>query len=177
MVKRSFVIALSFAIICVTASILAPNNAQASAIGHSRNLGLGMIFGSPTGFDLKYFTTPTSALEGALGLGFFGGHGMNFHLDYKITLATILRAPELELPFYLGIGGKMLVWFDDHDHHYWGSDDYNSHLGLGVRVPFGAAFQFNAIPVDIFVELAPGIAFLPGIGGFLDGGLGVRYFF
>jgi len=48
---------------------------------------------------------------------------------------------------------------------------------LGIRVPFGLAYQFEGSPVDIFAELVPVLSLLPDLGFYFGGGIGVRYFF
>ena len=34
---------------------------------------------------------------------------------------------------------------------------YGGHVGVGVRVPVGIAFNLNKLPLDVFLELAPGL--------------------
>ena len=41
----------------------------------------------------------------------------------------------------------------------------------------GLAYQFEEAPVDVFAEIAPGLALLPDLGFYIGGGIGARYFF
>jgi hypothetical protein len=48
---------------------------------------------------------------------------------------------------------------------------------VGVRVPVGLSYIFDDAPVDIFVEIAPTIDFVPDVRGEITGGIGIRFWF
>jgi hypothetical protein len=45
---------------------------------------------------------------------------------------------------------------------------------FGFRVPLGISYAVHESPVEVFVEIAPGLGFVPNALAALDGGLGVR---
>ncbi len=155
---------------------LPTSQAEASEIGNSRKFGLGGVLGDPTGITLKYFFTPKHAINAALGVGWWGGQNFHLHCDYNYNF-TLTRAADFDLILWIGAGLKFFVYYHDY-HPYWydNTHDYGR-VGLGLRVPIGLAFHLNRVPLEIFLEIAPGFAFLPWLDAIVDGGIGVRYYF
>jgi hypothetical protein len=87
-----------------------------------------------------------------------------------------VSADAFELPFYVGVGLRFWNFADDR---------YSDGSAIGVRVPFGIAFDFNSVPIDIFLEIVPVLDFFFGYdcngcgnAGFdFDGAIGFRYYF
>jgi len=155
--------------------VVASNTAEASSVGRSKKLGLGIMLGAPSGFSLKYYLGQKSAVDFGAGIGWLGGSGVHIHADY-LWHFMLARPAHFDLPLYVGVGPKLAIWFKD-GRRYWGHKKGDGRVGLGVRVPIGLAFNLHKAPVDIFVEAVPGLGILPGIGMFVDGSVGVRYYF
>jgi Protein of unknown function (DUF3996) len=153
--------------------IALPSNAQAQEVGNGKNFGLGIALGSPSGLTGKYYLNQKNAIQATLGLGFADGNHLNFSMDYLYHL-NFLQKSDFRLDGYAGIGGFLWSWFDDNEGG--GNDDKDS-LGIGVRVPFGLSFIFAKVPVDIYVEIAPGFSVIGRTGFFISGALGFRYYF
>jgi hypothetical protein len=154
--------------------------ASASPIGTSKRFGIGGMLGQPTGFTLKYFFTKEHALTGAVGLGWWGGPNFHVHVDYGYHF-ELTRQPAFDLKLYVGGGLKFFVFYYRDYRPYWSDDPdryyYDGRAGLGLRFPVGIAFNLNRVPLEIFGELAPGVAFLPWLDFIADGSVGVRYYF
>jgi len=152
--------------------------ARASDIGSGRPFGLGIILGDPTGISGKWYISSEHAIDFGVGAGWMGGHSLHIHADYLFHFMLVNHSA-FDLPLYLGVGPTFAFWYGDYHDRYWGPGDYwgDDRFGLGVRVPFGISFQFNAVPLDLFLEVAPALALLPGIGFFVEGGLGLRFWF
>ena len=142
-------------ILVVTTAILLLGATQARAqedIG--RPFGIGLMLGSPTGLSAKYYMGGPMALQ--MGLGVverWGDDGFHVFADAVFHPAVLARTRSFTLPFYLGIGGRLL----HHDGEYWENgawryDDDDTHLG--VRAPIGLLMDFNRVPFDLFFELA-----------------------
>lgn len=142
--------------------------------------GLGLELGAPAGVNGKYFLTDDRALN--FGLGFLYDHyyfddrdGVHLYLDYMFHPFAITTNPTFQLPFFIGIGGR--IW--DFDDRVGRVDDDG--FAFGVRCPIGIAFDFNRVPLDIFVQLTAVADFLVDYrdnGDFhLEGSFGVRYWF
>ena len=125
-------------------------------------LGLGLIFGEPTGLSAKMWTSEKTALDAAVAWSFAGVGWLHVHADFLIHNYDLISVSKGALPVYFGLGAFV---------------SFASDLGLGARVPFGLAYQFEGAPVDIFAEIVPGLSLLPGIDFYIGGGIGVRYFF
>jgi len=153
-------------------------SARASDIGSGRPFGLGIILGDPSGLSGKWYITSEHAIDFAVGAGWMGGHSLHIHADYLFHFMLTNHAV-FDLPLYIGVGPTFAFWYGPYHDRYWGTSDYwgDTRFGLGVRVPFGISFQFNPVPLDLFLEIAPALGLLPGIGFFVEGGIGLRYWF
>jgi hypothetical protein len=161
---------------CALAALAPP--AHASEVGQTKRFGLGLILGQPTGISVKYYFTPKHALTGGVGVGWWAGQNFHVHVDYGYHF-SLARTADFDLALWVGGGVKFFIYYYNY-HPYWDphwQDHDYGRFGLGLRVPVGLGFHLNRVPLDIFLEIAPGIAFLPWIDGFADGGVGVRYYF
>ena len=145
----------------------------------NKQFGLGLEFGSPTGLTGKYFLdNGSNALQFGLG-GYYGYrdyYGFHLYFDYLWHPVSLVSASAFELPLFVGIGGRL--WQFDHRRD---RDPYDDVTGFGIRIPVGIAFDFNNIPIDIFLQLVPTFDFYRGyrdsFGFWFDGSVGIRYFF
>jgi hypothetical protein len=150
----------------------------------NKTFGLGLELGEPTGLNGKYFLSKSGALD--FGIGWIYGHyyygdGLHIYADYLWHPISLVSASAFELPFY--IGGGLRFW--DFHYCYQGVCDYGG-SALGIRIPIGIAFDFNNVPLDIFIQLVPVIDFVNGnyydryrdrthFG--IDLSVGIRYWF
>jgi hypothetical protein len=129
------------------------------------DLGLGIMFGEPTGISFKGWISERSAIDGGLGWSFVNDGSVHIHADYLYHFYNVFNTPRL--PLYLGVGGRIKLKNNEH----------NTDMRLGVRIPFGISYQFNEVPVDIFLEIAPVLDLNPSTKGSVNGAIGVRYYF
>ena len=164
-------------VLAATLILVNARSASASEVATSKKFGIGGMLGAPTGLSLKYYFTPKHALDFGVGIGFWGGATLYVHGDYKFHI-MLTQHSAFDLPLYIGVGAKLTIWFTDHDHHYWGDTGrHGGYAGFGIRVPVGISFNLNKLPLDVFLEIVPGLGLFPGIGAFVDGAIGVRYYF
>jgi hypothetical protein len=149
---------------------------EATAAGpEGKPFGLGISLGEPAGVNGKLWLDNKSALQFAIGFGYWPYNGFALFADYQYHAAQIMGPPRdsFRLLFYMGLGAKLGFW-DRHanDHEY-------RAVGLGVRVPFGLNFVFLRHPFDLFLEVAPVMAFIaPDPFWFdLDAAIGFRFYF
>ena len=54
-------------------------------------------------------------------------------------------------------------------------------MAFGIRVPIGVAFDFNNVPLDVFIQLTPTLDFFSGYvdnaGFWFDFSVGIRFWF
>jgi hypothetical protein len=145
----------------------------------NKTFGLGLELGAPTGVTGKYFLSSDRALDFGVGdiYNYFDRSGLHIYADYLFHPVSLLATETFELPFYVGIGGR-----------YWRFDDDRpngitySASALGIRVPIGVAFDFNNVPLDIFLQVVPVLDFYSGyvvhdVYLDFDTSLGIRYWF
>lgn len=125
----------------------------------NKKFGLGLEIGEPTGLNGKYFLSDSRALDFGIGWiyhHYYYGDGIHIYADYLFHPVTLVSASAFELPLYVGPG--LRFWdFDYCDRQvcYGGS-------ALGIRVPVGVSFDFNNVPLDIFIQLVPVVDFIRG---------------
>jgi hypothetical protein len=152
------------AALLVVVSVLAFAPRVARAEGGDHAFGLGIELGAPTGLALKYYLGRSSGRGGVVALqaglgeirGWGDGEGVHLHLDVVWHPTVLARTPDFTLPFYVGVGGRLLSWqydycYVDHGVEYCGGD---GDADIGVRVPFGLLMDFHNVPIDVFFELA-----------------------
>lgn len=132
-------------------------------------LGLGLIFGEPTGISAKLYLADDRAIQGAIGASFIA-YGYHVHAEYVLHPWILQDRDTFVLPVYVGPGLRVI------DYAARGQD---SHWAVGLRGVGGLLFDFKNVPLDVFVEVAGIIEydFTEGAGLALNVGAGVRYYF
>jgi hypothetical protein len=158
-----------------------PARALASSpAGEGGPFGLGVILGDPTGFTGKYMMSADRGVD--FGLAFSFGDYTLLYADYLFHFPGAFGHSSTfasELTPYVGVGGLIAFSTDDRysrNRHEFFSDSHSS-VGAGVRIPFGIEWRGPQVPIGVFVELAPGISIAPQTSGFLEGGVGARFYF
>jgi hypothetical protein len=152
------------------------STASATEVGHGRNFGLGVAFGSPTSIVGKYFIGGGNALDFGLGFWTYGwgcndnGYCEGHNLDHLTLNADYLWQDPLvagakaNLDWHIGVGGR--VWA--------GSGD----PAIAARMPLGLDLTFRKPSfLEVFLELAPAVYVVPGLYLDLEAFLGVRFYF
>ena len=143
----------------------------------NKTFGLGLELGAPFGLNGKYFYSSDKAFDFGVGdIDYYYGnrYGLHIYGDHLWHPASLASTEPFELPFYIGVG--LRLWdFNEN------GPNGQSAFALGVRVPIGIAFDFNDVPLDVFVELTPVLdfAFNYRENAFfgIDGSVGIRYWF
>ena len=139
-------------------------------------LGAGIILGEPSGLSIKLFLDARHAVDAALDLSFVED-AVYVHADYLMHFSPIFIRGGAQHPIlpYVGFGGLIGVAGGDQDHNR--KDEHRERGALGVRVPLGLTWMPRAAPIDVFLELVPGLIIIPETNPKLDAGLGIRYYF
>jgi hypothetical protein len=128
----------------------------------NKTFGIGLELGEPSGINGKYFVGPSTAID--FGVGYIyrhyyyeRGEGLHLYADLLFHPVVLARNPTFELPLYVGPGLRYwdFAWCDGNNCTFRGS-------AIGVRVPVGLSFDFNNVPLDIFIQLVPTIDFVSG---------------
>ena len=150
--------------VCGHAEARSSRHADSAYGPEGKRIGAGIYVGEPTGLTMKGYLTEKWAVSGTGAWSF---------VDDSFTLmgaATydIFNLPidsnDLSIPFYVGAGGKFV--FDDHNEG-----------GAAVQVPVGLAAQWNTAPIEVFLEVTPGVQVAPETEFDFGGGIGIRFYF
>jgi hypothetical protein len=137
---------------------------MAAAGGTRADMAAGVIIGEPTGLSFKAWNGDGPAVDAATGWSFGRGGRFYAHADYLWQRLIEDRKIGGTVPFYFGIGGRLLL-----------RDGRDSRLG--VRVPVGLDYFLDDGRLNIFVELAPILDLIPETELDLSGGIGLRFVF
>jgi hypothetical protein len=143
--------------------------------GSGHGTGVGVVFGEPTGLTAKLWQNSRGAVD--LGLSWSFNSFFLIYADYLYHFpGALARSGAPALTPYLGIGGELFFATDraKTDRNYFANS--SNSMGLGVRVPLGIEWLPNA-PIGVFVEVVPGMGLIPTTFGFLQAGIGIRYYF
>ena len=145
----------------------------------SRPYGLGVILGEPTGITAKYWFDRRQAIDSTFSYSF-----NDYFLLYADYLYHFPRAFGRSTEFlsqlnpYVGVGLELFIQTQDtgnQDRTYFRSDQGST--GLGIRIPLGIEWRPGSPPLGVFVELTPGVGVIPATFGFVQGGIGLRFYF
>ena len=144
----------------------------------NKTFGLGIELGAPTAINGKYFLSGDRALDFGIGelFSYVDRYGFDIYGDYLFHPVSLASTEAFELPLYIGPGIRFLD-FEDRS-----GPVYDTAFAIGFRVPIGISFDFNNVPLDVFVQLVPTIDFFSGyarhtVYPFIEGSIGVRYWF
>lgn len=148
-----------------TSSTMVPPTQTSSTVAMAGRFGAGLTFGEPIGASAKYFITDVTAVQGSLGWS-FADHSQ-LYLDAAVTWNDydLLKVRNGAMPVYIGVGPLLRI-----------KDDGFSNEA-GIRVPIGASYFFERMPVEIFAEIGPALDVAPVMRGEITGGIGIRYWF
>lgn len=132
-----------------------------------KTFGLGIIAGDPTGVTGKGYLSSRLAVSGIAAWSFIND-AFTAIADVTYDMFEIHHNNKVDTPFYVGAGAKLAI-----NKKMPGGDK----TAIGIRVPVGIAAQWENIPVEGYVEIAPGIELSPETEFDLTGGVGVRYYF
>lgn len=170
-----FVLALAIA-----TGIAAPAHADTDDSGRGADkgtFGVGIILGEPTGITAKLYLEDDRAVQAAIGSAFISG-GFSGSADYVFHPYILQSRPSFVLPVYVGPGVRLIDYTSGRSD---AAGNNTSAFALGVRVVGGLLFDFKAVPLDAFIEVAPVFEYEFGSGGGaaikFNAGAGVRYYF
>jgi len=140
-------------------ALAAPAKATTSRVGSAQDLGLGLQLGQPMGVTGKYWLSSTLAVDGFMGYHF--NNNFDTHADVLWHSFSSFNVSSGRLPFYIGIGGRVL-----------GGNDSQ----FGLRIPIGVSYLFPSQPLEAYAEIAPIVEVAPSIGADIDGAVGIRLY-
>jgi hypothetical protein len=174
MVRRGLVALAFLMATCLAAGGALAEEAAAPAAGASSRagFGLGVILGEPTGASMKLFFDEHSALQIHAAWDFTDA-GIAVIVDYLYHFDPIaLESAVLALPLYIG-GGLKFVQRPSTTRRVTDGSKFQ----FGLRLPIGIACAFKKFPLELFLEVAPGLRLISATDFDIDGGVGVRWYF
>lgn len=141
-----------------------------------KEFGFGLVIGEPTGGTIKYWLNKENALIGSIGGSDFGSLRIQadyvWHFDaFNSSIVKLYIGPGLGVAF--GNGGFGFLHKKGREYWYYREDGSAALLG---RVVFGANIIPKRSPLEIFVELAPVVGFVPAVGFGVEGAIGLRFY-
>ncbi len=129
---------------------------------------IGLRGGNPYGITFKHFMNDENALEAILS-------SYSFAYGLQLTGLFEMHRPTKEVPnlnYYIGFGGHF--GYDDYGRFY-------TNLGLepvlGVDLIGGLEYTFDDLPLNISLDLMPGLNVISTFRPLLGGGVSARFIF
>lgn len=169
-IRRGWLITVA-ALVCAATVVCMPDDAAADG-PQGNSFGLGLSLGNPTSVTGKYYTGDKNFID--FHLGAYRVYDRRFYEDslflagdYVWELYNFHEDGTISIPFYLGVGGGLIVDADDADCDVvrdgrcidFDRADYFE-FAIGPRMPIGTAFQFQQAPFEIFIEFSPSLYFV-----------------
>lgn len=141
-----------------------------NAIAQDSGIGVGAILGSTVDFTAKFWMSEKTAFVTSAGFDIWGWGGFHANADFLLHNWSFDVAQD-QMKVYFGPGIGVGV--------YLGTFYYSSNLWLTIRGPVGAGYYFHNMPLEAFVEIAPGIDIFRPWSGFFrwDSYIGARWYF
>lgn len=132
---------------------------QAEPYTSPSRFGLGLELGAPSGLSAKYFLGGKMAIQGGIGvIESWGYDGFHVHAEAIWHPVVLKRAAAVDIPLYVGVGGRFLSYDHGRADRCWNGRSYdpcrNGDSVIGLRAPVGVAFMLKNTPMDFFVEIA-----------------------
>ncbi len=132
-----------------------------AAVGAAQT-SVGIILGEPSGLTAKQWLGEQAAAEVVVAWSFVSPGAFYVHLDYKQHFYQEVIDPGLIL-VYAGLGPRIYIRGDG--------------VTIGARIPVGIEYRFEDAPLELFLEVAPGLNVFPETEPSFGGGIGVRFRF
>jgi hypothetical protein len=126
---------------------------------------LGLYLGEPTGLSAKLWVDRKNAVEGIAAWAFSQGFFV-LSADYLFNFLDVVKVEKETFPLYVGVGGIVRIDMTT-----------GGGISVGARIPVGLLYVFREAPLEISLEIVPGLYLFPDTQFFGMGGLGVRYCF
>jgi hypothetical protein len=151
---------------------------SAFAVHQSNPNGVGVIFGEPTGFTFKHWQDANIAQDAGVAFAledFFEVYG-DYLYHFPGVFGNRTRVATEFTP-YVGGGLFLLVSTATTTNNMGLTRDRGDSAGIGVRFPIGIEWAPSRPPIGIYAEITPGLGIIPGTYGYLEGGIGARWYF
>ena len=141
---------------------IAGHSAAGGSYAGSRGLGLGLVLGVVNGLSVKNWVSSDNAFQfdATWDLN-YGGVGVG--VAYLFHDFSIIKADNNKFPLYFGIKG-------------WAAFAPGG-VAAGLQIPLGIVWIPREAPIDVFMQVEPGIALIPAVKFAGGGGLGIRFWF
>jgi hypothetical protein len=126
------------------------------------DIGLGLIFGEPSGISFKMWTGKTTAIDAAAAWSFVGGGYFQIHSDLLFHNFNLFEVEKGKMALYYGFGGRIKM---------------AEETQVSLRVPVGISYEFQDTSIELFLEIVPMLDLAPSTAAGFGGGVGFRYFF
>ena len=85
-------------------------------------------------------------------------------VDYLLNFPDIVKIRTESFPLFAGVGGILRA-------------DAGAGVAFGLRVPLGILYVFREVPIEVSLEVVPGMNLFPSTGFVAMGGVAIRYCF
>ncbi len=128
--------------------------------------GIGVVLGSPNGITARHWFNEENSIEGAAGWSITDSR-FQVNGNYLWTKPDAIQLGEETFDLFFGGGLSMRSK----------SGKQDGEVVFGPRLPVGVSYEFTNPDIELFVQAALNIGIIPSSDMYLDGNLGVRFYF
>lgn len=128
--------------------------------------GVGVVVGSPNGFTARHWLDDQASVEGAVGWSITDSR-FQVNVNYLFNRAQLIPIGEEALDLFFGAGLSLRTK----------SGKQDGEVIFGPRLPVGVAFEFVDPNLELFAQAALNVGIIPSSDVYVDGNLGVRFYF
>jgi len=145
----------------------------------ARDWGAGIMIGDPAALTAKNWIESDRAI--AMGIGWGFDEYLMFYGDYLFHFNSVFGKSSRfvsQLSPYVGVGGIAVL--STMDRYGWERRYFRTHrstVALGARIPVGVEWLLPNPTFGFFIEIVPGLTVIPATWGFIQFGIGARYYF
>lgn len=145
-------------IVLLVLTVFVPLTAAGAPVQEG-DISAGVLLGQPFALTGKYVIDKELSAEAVIGVGV--GSGLSIRAD---VMYNFLEFAIEDIDLYPYAGGGLNI-------------NLGSGFGLGLAFPVGVAYYFDDYPIEVYLELTPGLNIIGGFNATFGGGIGGRYSF
>jgi hypothetical protein len=152
-----------FALLSLSLATLSSASAFAQAPGTT---GVGVVVGSPNGLTARHWINEENSVEGSLGWALSDSR-FQVNVNYLWNRANLIHIGEENFDLFFGAGLGLRTK----------SGKQNGEVVFGPRLPVGVAYTFVDPNLELFAQAALNVGIIPSSDVYVDGNLGLRFYF
>lgn len=159
---KNLLIGIAASLAAVGAQTATADTPDGSAFPAEKGFGIGFVLGTPSGISGSLPLGETNAINAVIGYAVINDVNLFLQGDYVWIQAGLIPVERGSVSLYYGPGAFARL---------------AKNAAIGIRGVVGVNYRFENAPLQLFLEIGPGINLIPDTEVNAGAGLGLRYYF